>query len=208
VKFEVTLKDLRQAGACYSGYNKVVRALQGKPFTGEDDSRKSYIHRAYKKPISLLFVLESNGLDDAFWTLPCVPEIDRDARFLAVWCARKAQHLMKDPRSINALDVAERFARGEATTSELDAAQAAACEAAQAAAVGAPRVAAWAAAEAAARVAAGAAAWAAARAAAGTAAGTAARAARAAARAAWAAADAGAATRAAQEKQLRIMLAE
>ncbi len=48
-------------------------------------------------------------------------------------------------------------------------------------------------AKAAARVAAGAAAWAAARAAAGT---------------AWAAADAGAATRAAQEKQLRIMLAE
>ena len=165
MKYEVTLKDLRQAGACYSGYNKVVRALQGKPFTGEDDSRMSYIHRAYKKPISLLFVLESNGLDDAFWTLPCVPEIDRDARFLAVWCARKAQHLMKDPRSINALDVAERFARGEATTSELDAAcdaawdavrsaagdaarsaaRAAAWAAERDAAVGAPRAAAWAA---------------------------------------------------------------
>jgi hypothetical protein len=67
---------------------------------------------------------------------------------------------MKDPRSLAALDVAERFANGEATKEELAAASDAA-EAAEAARA-ATRVAAWAAARAADR----AAAWAAARAAA------------------------------------------
>ncbi len=41
-------------------------------------------------------------------------------RLIAVACARKAQHLMTDERSINALDVAEAFAKGEATESELN----------------------------------------------------------------------------------------
>jgi hypothetical protein len=55
-------------------------------------------------------------------------------RLFAVWCARQVQHLMTDLRSINALDVAERHANGEATNEELDAARAAAAWAAAAAA--------------------------------------------------------------------------
>ena len=47
---------------------------------------------------------------------------DRELRLIAVKCARQVQHLMKDGRSINALDVAERFANGEATQEELNAA--------------------------------------------------------------------------------------
>ena len=47
---------------------------------------------------------------------------DRELRLIAVKCARQVQHLMKDERSINALDVAERFANGEATQEELNAA--------------------------------------------------------------------------------------
>ena len=140
MKFEVTLKDLRQASACYSGYNKVVRSIQGVPFTEEDEERESYIHHAHKEPIPLLFVLESNGLDDALWALRCVPKIDRDARLFAIWCAREVQHLMADPRSLDALDVAERFADGRASIDELGAAKAAAR-----AAAGAARAAAWAA---------------------------------------------------------------
>ena len=99
---------------------------------------------------------------------------DRELRLIAVKCARQVQHLMKDERSINALDVAERFANGEATQEELNAAWDAARAAGDAA---------WAAAWAAAWDAAGAAAWAAAREAA-RAARDAARAARDAARAA------------------------
>lgn len=51
-------------------------------------------------------------------------------RLFAVWCARQVQHLMKDQRSIAAIDVAERFANGLATKEELAAARDAACGAA------------------------------------------------------------------------------
>ena len=51
---------------------------------------------------------------------------NRELRLFAVWCARRVQHLLTDPRSINAIDVAERYANGEATDEELAAARAAA----------------------------------------------------------------------------------
>jgi len=212
VKYEVSLKDLRQAGACYSGYNKLVRALQGKPFTDEDDSRKSYIHHAHDKPIQINSILESNGLDDALWALRCVKNADRDIRLFGVWCARQVQHLMEDQRSCDALDVAERFANGKASAEALAAAWHAACDAAWHAAGDAARDAAWHAARAAAQAAAcdaacdaaQAAAWAAARAA-WAAAWAAAQAA--AWAAAWAAAGNAAwdAARAAQEEMLKRM---
>jgi hypothetical protein len=55
---------------------------------------------------------------------------DRELRKFAVWCARQVQHLMTDPRSVAALDVAERHAEGLATDEELAAAGAAAWDAA------------------------------------------------------------------------------
>lgn len=79
-KFEVTLADLRREGACISGYNKVVRAVQGREFSEEDGDRESYIRFRYEQPISLIAILQSNGLDDAMWALRCVPNVDRDAR--------------------------------------------------------------------------------------------------------------------------------
>ncbi|WP_425332119.1 hypothetical protein [Burkholderia multivorans] len=172
-RFTVTLDALRKAGACYKGYNKLVRSIQGETFSAEDADRNSYIHFKHDAEIPLVDVLNSNGIDDALWSLRCVSGADRDIRLFAVWCARQVEHLMQDQRSKDALDVAERFANGEATEEE--------------------RAAAWAAAWAAARAAAWAAAWAAARAAAGAAAGAARDAAGAAAwdaarAAAWAAA--------------------
>ena len=108
---------------------------------------------------------------------------DRTLRSFAVWCARntplsdgrKTGDLLTDPRSLAALEVAERFADGQATNDELyaaqdaawdaarDAAQAAARAAARDAAQAAAQAAAWDAAPAAARGAARAAAWDAAR---------------------------------------------
>lgn len=67
---------------------------------------------------------------------------DKQYRLIAVKCARRVQHRMKDQRSIDALDVAERYANGQATDDELKAAWAAWAAAAWEAA-------AWAAAEAA-----------------------------------------------------------
>lgn len=133
-KFEVTLADLRREGACISGYNKVVRAVQGRVFSEEDGDRESYIRFRHEEPISLVAILQSNGLDDALWALRCVPNVDRDARLFAVWCARQVEHLMTDQRSKDALDVSERFANGEATEEERAAAGAAAGAAARAAA--------------------------------------------------------------------------
>ena len=126
MKFEVTLKDLRQASACYSGYNKVVRSIQGVPFTEEDEERESYIHHAHKEPVPIISILETNGLDDAIWALRCVKNADRDIRLFGVWCARQVQHLMEDQRSCDALDMSEQFANGKASAEALAAARAAA----------------------------------------------------------------------------------
>ena len=53
---------------------------------------------------------------------------DRDMRLFAVWCAREALKLVDNPdqRSIDACDVAERYANGDATDEELVAARGAA----------------------------------------------------------------------------------
>lgn len=119
VDYSVTLKALRRAGACYSGYNKVVRSLQGLPFTPADAGRESYIRYVNNDKISLLFILNSNGLDDTIWTLRYIDNVERDARLYIVWCARQVQHLMTDSRSIDAIDVAERYANGQATDIDL-----------------------------------------------------------------------------------------
>ena len=133
---------------------------------------------------------------------------DETLRLFVVECCRAVQHLMTDKRSIDAVDVAYRYAIGDATDSELAAARAAAW-AAREAAWAAAWDAAWAA-RAAARAAALDAAWAAreaAWAAAWAAAWDAAWAARAAALdAAWAAREAAwAAAWAAQDECLRAM---
>jgi len=138
---KTTLNQIRDCGPCELGWRKLLKHL-GK--TKSDD-----------EPLSILTILESNGLDDALWCLRAVKGRDREIRLYAVWCARQVQHINTDPRVSACIDVAERFANGEATDEERDAARAAA----------------WAAAGDAARDAAGAAAWAAARAAAGDAAG-------------------------------------
>jgi hypothetical protein len=147
-----TLNAIRAHDPCTEGWKKLLAHL-GKT-------------RADDEPLSLLTILDSNGLDDALWCLRAMPEHDKHWRLYAVWCARQVQHLLTDPRSVAALDIAERHAHGKATDEELAAAWDAAWDAAWAAAGGA----AWGAA----RAAAGDAAWAAAWAAAGGAAGDAA----------------------------------
>jgi hypothetical protein len=120
--YAVTLAALREHRACYNGYNKVVRMLQGEPFSDADADRNSYIKYAYDAPVPLVAIAKSNGIDDALWTLRCIQSHERDARLFAVWCARRVEHLLADQRSKTALDVAERFANGDAKEEELDAA--------------------------------------------------------------------------------------
>jgi len=155
-----TLNKIRDHSPCQEGWEKLLKHL-GK--TKADD-----------EPLPFAVIVESNGIEDALWCCRSAPEYDKEWRLFAVWCARQVKHLMTDPRSVAALDIAERFANGEATTRELAAAGAAAWDAAGAAARAAARAAAWDAAGDAAWAAAGVAAGVAARDAAGAAAGDAA----------------------------------
>jgi hypothetical protein len=100
-----TLNRIRDHHPCASGWAKLLAGL-GK--TQADD-----------EPLPYADILRINGLADALWACRCEPDRAREWRLFAVACARQVQHLMTDERSIAALDVAERFANGEATADEL-----------------------------------------------------------------------------------------
>ena len=143
-----TLNHIREHNPCADGWRKLLTHL------GKNDPYA---------PLAYSTILESNGLEDALWCLRAEPQHASIWRMYAVRCARRVQRLIPDERSIWALDVAERHARGEATDSELAAARDAASKTAWGVAWAAARDAAWAAARDAAWGAARAAAWTAAR---------------------------------------------
>ena len=117
---QTTLRKIRAAGPC---------GMQL-----EDGQRVGYLklrHHLGKgygdnTPVDIATILDSNGFDDALWCLRAVDGHAREMRLYAVWCARRVQSLVKDPRSVTALDVAERYANGAASNDELAAARVAA----------------------------------------------------------------------------------
>ena len=117
-----TFESLRKHNACKVRYTVLSEALT----RGDDE------------PITLIEILDSNGLADALWALRAVPdeqaaERDKLARLFACWCVRQIWHLLTDDRSRTAVEVAERYAVGDATRDALNAAAAAARSAAYAA---------------------------------------------------------------------------
>lgn len=129
--FFTTLNRIRAAHPCSTGWEKLLHHL-GKT-------------RADDEPLSLLTILESNGISDAIWALRAIDDYP-EIRLFAVRCVRQIQHLLIDIRLLDALDVTELYAVGEATDEDLAAARAAAWDAAGAAALDVARDAAWAAA--------------------------------------------------------------
>ena len=115
-EMKTTLNKIRKYEPCTDGWQKLLTHL-GK--TKADD-----------EPLSLLTIIDSNGLDDALWCLRAVEGHAKEIRLYAVWCARQVQHLLKDQRSLDALDMAERYANGQATEAELTAVRDAAWDAA------------------------------------------------------------------------------
>lgn len=102
-----TLNAIRSHGPCTDGWGKLLKSL-GK--TKADD-----------EPLALVRILESNGLDDAIWCLRAVTGHDKEIRLFVVACSRRVEHL--HPICKPTLDVAERFANGQATKEELKAAE-------------------------------------------------------------------------------------
>ena len=100
-----TLNLIRAKEPCTSGWVTLLKSLN--KIKSDDEE------------LSLITILDSNGLDDAIWCLRAVEGYHKEKRLYAVWCARQVQHLMTDQRSIDVIDVAERFANDDATEEEL-----------------------------------------------------------------------------------------
>jgi hypothetical protein len=142
----VTLSDIRRHSPCKDRWKHLLGGLG--------------VTRSNKKPLPLERILELNGLWDALWALRAVARYDGAIRLFACYCAKYSLDIFEreypdDKRPREAIEVAERFARGLATQEELAAAEDAAWGALAAAwaaaeAAGAAGYAAWAAAEAAA----------------------------------------------------------
>ena len=93
---------------------------------------------ANRKPLPLERILEICGLYDALWALQAVEGRDGAIRLYACYCARSVLDIFErnypeDARPRQAIKIAERFAWGEATKEELEAARVAAKAAAMAA---------------------------------------------------------------------------
>jgi hypothetical protein len=95
---------------------------------------ENYLEKHNACSESAVYALTQNSMKEVWdncpklkWLLWMVQREDKnpekELRLFAVWCARQVQHLMKDKRSLDALDVAERYAYGNATEGELAAAR-------------------------------------------------------------------------------------
>ena len=103
-----TLNRIRDHSPCRAGWEKLLKGL-GK--TAVDD-----------EPLPFSRIVEINGVADAIWCMRVEPQRDQQWRLFVVFCCRQMQHLLSDQRSLTAIDVAERYAKGEATKEELEAA--------------------------------------------------------------------------------------
>ena len=129
-----TFAKLKEFGACESGYKKLATNLGGITKYGKN------------KPIDLLTILDSNGIQDCIWALRAAIEPDREkiARLFACDCAESVLPIFEsekpdDPRPRKAIQTARDYAVGLATQEQVDAARAAAWAAAWDAARGAAR---------------------------------------------------------------------
>ena len=111
-----TLNRINACHPCHFGWEQGLAAA-GK--SSPDD-----------EPILFAAIAETLGIKNAIWCMRAEPQYSREWRLFAVWCARQVQHLMTDQRSVDALEVAERHANGQATDADLAAARAAASKAA------------------------------------------------------------------------------
>ena len=126
---KTTLNKIKAFEPCAYGWKKLLSSLN--KTEGDDEE------------LSLLIILESNGLYDAVWALQAVEGFEKEKRLMACDFAESVLHLANDERCVNAIKVARNYANGLATIEELKtawaAARSAASDAASAAASAAAR---------------------------------------------------------------------
>ena len=70
-------------------------------------------------PISIVTILESNGLQDALVCVDIVEGHEREKRLHVLWCARAYQELVPEKEGANLVHAAEQYVRGLVTHAEL-----------------------------------------------------------------------------------------
>ena len=123
--YYTTFKQLRNMGACQNRYQFLAKQLGGIKKYGKCT------------PISLLQILDINGLDDCLLSLRTVeatPEFERFSRLLACDFAEHVLPLFEskfpgDLRPRHAIETSRRYANGDATDDELADARAAVADA-------------------------------------------------------------------------------
>jgi len=109
---KTTLNKIKAFEPCKDSWKKLLTFLNKKEADDEE--------------LSLLTILESNGLEEAIWALRAVDGFEKEKRLMACDFAESVVHLAKDERSVNAIKVSRAYANGLATEEELNAARAAA----------------------------------------------------------------------------------
>ena len=138
VMIQTTFRKLHDAGACKERYRFLAKALGGIKAYGRDT------------PITLLQILNINGLDDALWALRACPDSEKFAGLLACDYAEHVLPIFEtrypdDYRPRKTIETSRKYVNGEATDAELSAARYAAWGVARDAAWDAARADAWAA---------------------------------------------------------------
>lgn len=102
----ITLDQIRAYNPCVYGWKKLVQYLG--PTQASDE------------PFPFEKILDSNGLEDAFWCLTCLgPEHDDWIWHLAVEYAERVRHLLTGERLATVLNYACRYADGLVTAEDL-----------------------------------------------------------------------------------------
>jgi hypothetical protein len=123
MKLTTTFNKLRESRACASGYKKLAQHLGGVDKYGADAE------------INLLTILESNGFDDAVWSLRAtMQDADSVKRLIACDFAESVLHIFEskrpgDDRPRKAIEEARGFAAGTASCEDMRKATTAASDA-------------------------------------------------------------------------------
>jgi hypothetical protein len=117
---KTTMKKIWSFDPCAAGWDKHVRQIGFPELTREYIEFKG-TQVIPEVDIAIKDVLDINGIYDALWVLRSVfQEYKREILSYIVWYAAQVQHLMADPKSIDALNVVYRYINGHASIQELD----------------------------------------------------------------------------------------